>query len=94
MHIQMNIYVSNLSFAVQTEDLKKLFEAYGTVSSVNIIMDKATGRSRGFGFVDMPDKEEAQKAMSGLDGSMVDGRSIKTTEAREREERPSNNKRY
>ena len=83
----MNIYVSNLGFGVQSEDLKKLFATYGTVSSANIIMDKFTNRSRGFGFVDMPDKQAAETAIRELDGSMVDGRSIKANEAREREQR-------
>ena len=82
----MNIYVSNLGFGVQSEDLKKLFIPYGTVSSVNIIMDKATSRSRGFGFVDMPDKNAAEKAMAELEGSMLDGRPVKLKEAREREQ--------
>ena len=82
----MNIYVSNLGFGVQSEDLKKLFIPYGTVSSVNIIMDKATSRSRGFGFVDMPDKNAAEKAMTELEGSMLDGRPVKLKEAREREQ--------
>ncbi len=82
----MNIYVSNLGFGVQTEDLKKIFLPYGSVSAVNIIMDKATGRSRGFGFVEMPDKVAAEKAMLELEGSMLDGRPVKLKEAREREQ--------
>ena len=89
----MNIYVSNLSFAVQDEDLKSYFADYGEVSSAKIITDKETGRSRGFGFVEMPDNAAAQKAMTELNGAMVDGRSIKVNEAKPREERPSNNRR-
>ena len=81
----MNIYVSNLGFGVQTEDLKKIFLAYGAVSSVNIIIDKATSRSRGFGFVEMPDKTAAEKAMVELEGSMLDGRPVKLKEAKPRE---------
>jgi RNA recognition motif-containing protein len=88
----MNIYVSNLSFAVQDEYLKGFFAEYGEVSSAKVIMDKFTNRSRGFGFVEMPDKTAAQKAIKELDGATVDGRAIKVNEARAREER-GNNKR-
>ncbi|KIC90491.1 RNA-binding protein [Flavihumibacter sp. ZG627] len=83
----MNIYVSNLGFGVQSEDLKKIFTPYGEVSSVNIIMDKVTNRSRGFGFVDMPDQQSAENAMRELEGKMLDGRAIKMNEARPREQR-------
>jgi RNA recognition motif-containing protein len=83
----MNIYVSNLSFAVQDEDLREFFAEYGEVSSVKVITDKLTNRSRGFAFVEMPDDAAAQKAIQELDGGMVDGRSIKVTEARPKEER-------
>jgi RNA recognition motif-containing protein len=83
----MNIYVSNLSFAVENEDLKGFFEEYGEVSSARIITDKETGRSRGFGFVEMPDNAAAQKAVSELNGTMVEGRSISVTEARPKEEK-------
>lgn len=88
----MNIYVSNLSFSVQDEDLKAFFADYGEVSSAKVIMDKLTNRSRGFGFVEMADEAAAQKAIQELDGGMVDGRAIKVSEARPKEER-SNNKR-
>lgn len=92
----MNIYVSNLGFSVNDEDLKNLFASYGTVSSAKVIMDKMTSQSRGFGFVEMPDEEAAQKALKELNGSMADGRSIKVTEARPREENNnrSSNKRW
>jgi RNA recognition motif-containing protein len=83
----MNIYVSNLSFAVQDEDLREFFAEYGEVSSVKVITDKLTNRSRGFAFVEMPDDAAAQKAIQELDGGMVDGRAIKVTEARPKEER-------
>jgi len=89
----MNIYVSNLSFAVQDEDLRGFFAEYGEVSSAKVILDKFTNRSRGFGFVEMPDKTAAQKAIKELDGATVDGRTIKVNEARPREERSNNNKR-
>ncbi|MGC4039199.1 MAG: RNA-binding protein [Chitinophagaceae bacterium] len=85
----MNIYVSNLSFAVQDEDLREFFAEYGEVSSAKVITDKLTNRSRGFGFVEMPDDAAAEKAIKELDGGMVDGRAIKVTVARPKEERSS-----
>jgi RNA recognition motif-containing protein len=85
----MNIYVSNLGFNVQDSNLKALFAAYGTVSSAKVIMDKMTNQSRGFGFVEMPDDTAAQKAIQELNGSMQDGRAIKASEARPREDRNS-----
>lgn len=83
----MNIYVSNLSFAVQDEDLREFFVEYGEVSSAKVIMDRYTNRSRGFGFVEMADDAAAQKAIAELDGGMVDGRAIKVTVAKPKEER-------
>ena len=88
----MNIYVSNLGFSVQDEDLKEYFEEYGEVTSAKVITDKFTNRSRGFGFVEMPDESAAEKAIKELNGAVVEGRSISVTVARPREER-SNNKR-
>src|SRR5205809_4558356 len=88
----MNIYVSNLSFTVKDEDLRGFFAEYGEVTSAKVILDKFTNRSRGFGFVEMPDKTAAQKAIKELDGATVDGRAIKVNEAKPREER-GNNKR-
>ena len=88
----MNIYVSNLSFAVQDEDLKSYFAEYGEVTSAKVIMDKFTSRSKGFGFVEMTDDAAAQKAITELDGAMVDGRSIKVNVAKPKEERSSNNR--
>src|ERR1044072_7682565 len=88
----MNIYVSNLGFSVQDEDLKEYFEEYGEVTSAKVITDKFTNRSRGFGFVEMPDESAGQKAIKELNGAVVEGRSISVTVARPREER-SNNKR-
>lgn len=86
----MNIYVSNLSFNVQDEDLKSYFAEYGEVSSAKVITDKFTQRSKGFGFVEMPDEEAAKKAIEELDGATVDGRGIKVMVARPKEERSSN----
>ncbi|SFQ12162.1 RNA recognition motif domain-containing protein [Parafilimonas terrae] len=87
----MNIYVSNLSFNVQDEDLREYFEEYGEVSSAKIITDKFTNRSRGFGFVEMPDDAAAEKAIAELHGASVDGRTISVTVAKPREERPRSN---
>jgi RNA recognition motif-containing protein len=87
----MNIYVSNLSFNVQDEDLKEYFEEYGEVSSAKVITDKFTNRSRGFGFVEMPDDAAAQKAIKELDGAVVEQRTISVTVAKPREERSNNN---
>lgn len=85
----MNIYVSNLSFNVQDEDLREFFAPYGEIVSAKIINDKETGRSRGFGFVEMRDDEAARKAIAELNDATVDGRNIKVMEAKPREERPS-----
>jgi len=83
----MNIYVSNLSFAIQDEDLRGFFAEYGDVTSARVIMDKFTNRSRGFGFVEMSDNAAAQKAIKELDGATIDGRSIRVNEARPKEDR-------
>jgi RNA recognition motif-containing protein len=83
----MNIYVSNLSFTVQDEDLKGFFADYGEVTSAKVIMDKETNRSRGFGFVEMADEAAGQKAIKELDGAQVDGRPIRVNVAKPREER-------
>jgi len=88
----MNIYVSNLSFAVQDEDLREFFAEYGEVSSAKVIKDKYTNRSKGFGFVEMPDDVAAQKAISELDGGIVEGRAIKVMVAKPKEERPNNSR--
>ena len=86
----MNIYVSNLSFNVEDEDLREFFTEYGEVSSARVIMDKFTNKSRGFGFVEMSDDAAAQKAIAELDGGMVEGRAIRVTVAKPREERSNN----
>lgn len=85
----MNIYVSNLSFNIQDEDLRGFFTPYGEVSSAKIVTDKFTGKSRGFGFVEMSDDEAAKKAIAELDNGTVDGRNIKVMEARPKEDRPA-----
>ena len=77
----MNIYVGNLSWSMTEEDLRSLFEQYGTVSSVKIVKDRETGRSRGFGFVDMPDDGEGQAALTNLYDSEVQGRKIIVNES-------------
>lgn len=84
----MNIYVSNLGFNVQDEDLKSLFTSYGEVTSAKVIIDRTTNQSRGFGFVEMSDDEASQKAIAELNGASVQDRSIKVMEAKPREERP------
>lgn len=85
----MNIYVSNLSYNVQDEDLREFFAPYGEVSSAKVIIDKVTGQSKGFGFVEMPDNAAGQKAIAELNNGTVDGRTVKVMEARPREDRPN-----
>jgi RNA recognition motif-containing protein len=80
----MNIYVGNLSYDTREEGLRELFEGYGEVVSVNIVQDKMTGRSRGFGFVEMASKEDGQKAISELSNHELDGRNLSVNEARPR----------
>ncbi len=81
------LYVGNLSFDTTTQDLKQIFAAIGTVESTNIIEDRDTGRSRGFGFVEMSSEEEANNAVAQLDGKEVDGRQLKINEAKPHENR-------
>ena len=83
----MNIYAGNLSNEVTEEDLRQAFEAFGQVESVTIIKDKFTGESRGFGFVEMPAKAEAQAAIDGLKDTELKGRTLNVNEARPREDR-------
>lgn len=80
----MNIYVGNLPFSYNSDDLQRLFEAHGSVDSAQVIMDRDTGRSRGFGFVEMGSADEARAAISEIDGSDVDGRRLKVNEAKPR----------
>jgi RNA recognition motif-containing protein len=80
----MNIFVGSLPYSLQEADLQELFEAYGEVTTVKIIIDRESGRSKGFGFVEMSDDEAAQKAISGLNGSEVSGRSIAVSQAEDK----------
>jgi cold-inducible RNA-binding protein len=84
-----NIFVGNLSFNTSEDELRKIFEPYGTVDRVSILTDRETGRSRGFGFVEMANGEEGDKAIAGLNGSQVGGRTINVNEARPKAERAS-----
>jgi RNA recognition motif-containing protein len=81
------LYVGNLSFDTTTEDLEKMFGASGTVQSTNIIEDRDTGRSRGFAFIEMSNDEEAQNAITALNGKEIDGRALLVNEAKPRENR-------
>jgi len=83
----MNIYVGNLSNDATEADLRQAFEAFGQVSSATVIKDRFSGESRGFGFVEMPSKDEAQAALSGLNGQDLKGRSLKISEARPKQDR-------
>ncbi|MDP4709992.1 MAG: RNA-binding protein [Saprospiraceae bacterium] len=90
----MNIFVAKLSWGTQSDDLREAFEEYGEVSSANVVMDKMTGRSKGFGFVEMPNDDEALAAIRELNESELDGRTIVVKKAEPRKEnntrRPSN----
>jgi RNA recognition motif-containing protein len=80
----MNIYVGNLAYRTSEDDLRQQFERFGTVGRVDIISDRETGRSKGFGFVEMPNDDEANAAIQALDGTAVGDRTLKVNEARER----------
>jgi RNA recognition motif-containing protein len=82
-----NLFVGNMSFQTTESDLNELFKPFGQVTRVHIAMDRETGRARGFAFVEMPNDEEAAKAIAGLDGKEVGGRNIKVNEARPKTER-------
>jgi len=83
----MNIYVGNLSYDMSEEALREAFAAYGDVSSAKILSDRETGRSRGFGFVEMPNQSEGEAAIAQLNGKEVGGRALRVNEARPREPR-------
>jgi RNA recognition motif-containing protein len=85
----MNLFVGNLSHGVSEDDLRAEFQAFGEIKSIQIIKDKFSGESKGFGFVEMPKKEEAEAAMKALNGKTLDNKSIVVNEARPREERGS-----
>ena len=90
----MNIYVGNLSYNVTEDELKNVFAQYGEVSSAKIITDKYSGRSKGFGFVEMPVQGEAEEAITSLNDKEVKGRNIKVNKARPKEDRPQRDSRY
>lgn len=83
-----NIYVGNLSFRATEDDVRRAFEAHGAVASVSIVMDRETGRSRGFAFVEMPNANEAQAAIEAVNGQEIAGRGVSANEAKPRTDRP------
>ena len=89
----MKIYVGNLHYGVDEEDLREIFAEYGEVNSVKLITDKFTGKSKGFAFVEMGTSDSAQSAIEALNDAELEGRNMRVNEAREREERPRNNQR-
>lgn len=90
----MNIYVGNLPYSATEDDLRELFQRYGEVSTVNLIMDKFSGQSKGFGFVEMPNNGEADAAIKALNETDLKGRNIKVNQAKPRAERPQRRPRY
>ncbi len=84
----MNIYVGNLSYNTSDDDLREAFATYGNIAEVNLIKDKFSGQSKGFGFVEMPDNSEADAAIKGLNETNLDGRTIKVNQAKPRGDRP------
>ena len=83
----VNIFVGNLAFSATDHDLRQLFEPYGVVDTINVITDRDTGRSKGFGFVEMPDSAASKAAIQGLNGKELDGRALTVNEAKPREPR-------
>lgn len=83
-----NIYVGNLSYGISEDKLKQVFSEFGNVTSAKIVTDRETGRSKGFGFVEMSSDDDAASAIEALDGKEIDGRSAKVSSARPKEERP------
>ncbi len=83
----MNIYVGNLAYSMTEEELREAFAEFGEVDSVNIIMDRYSGQSKGFGFVEMPDQGSAEAAIKALDGNTLKGRSLRVNQAKPREDR-------
>jgi RNA recognition motif-containing protein len=90
----MNIFVGNLNFKVEEDDLRDIFEEYGTVSSAKIITDKFSGRSKGFGFVEMDDPESANKAIEELNGATLENRNMVVNEAKPRNNNNNNRRQY
>lgn len=90
----MNIYIGNLPYSTTEDELRDTFSEFGQVDSANIIIDKFSGRSKGFGFVEMPNDDDAEKAIDALNDTDLNGRTIKVNQARPREERPMRRERY
>ena len=90
----MNMYIGNLAYDVTEDDLKNAFSEFGEVASVKIIIDKFSGRSKGFGFVEMPSNSEADQAIKALNGKVLSGRSIKVNQAEAKRKRPQRRHRY
>lgn len=90
----MNLYIGNLAYSVTEENLRELFENYGNVLSAKLIIDRDTGRSKGFGFVEMADDAAGEAAIKALNDTDLQGRPIKVNQARPREERPARRPRY
>lgn len=94
MQSGMNIYVGNLPYSTTSDDLREVFAAFGEVSAARIVNDRETGRAKGFGFVEMPNDEEARKAVEALNGNDIGGRKAVVNEARPREPRQFREKRF
>jgi RNA recognition motif-containing protein len=90
----MNIYVGNLAYSVTQDELREAFAAFGDVESANLITDKFTGDSKGFGFVEMPNNSEADAAIKALNETPLKGRNIKVNQAKPRSDRPSRGRRF
>jgi RNA recognition motif-containing protein len=90
----MKIYVGNLPYSVRDAELENLFSPYGEVTSANVIIERETNRSKGFGFVEMPAKTDAEKAINELNNKEINGRALKVNEAKPREDRPARRPRY
>jgi len=92
--IMLNIYVGNLPYSVADEDLNAAFSEFGEVTSAHVISDRDTGRSKGFGFVEMSNADDGQRAIEALDGSDMQGRNVRVNEAKPREDRPRRRSNY
>jgi len=90
----MNIYVGNLAYSVTESDLKEAFSEFGEVTSVNLVTDKFSGQSKGFGFIEMPNTSEAEAAIKGMNDRAIKGRNIKVNQAKPRAERPQRRPKY
>jgi len=90
----MKIYVGNLSYKMTDEEMEKLFAAFGSVTESKVIMDRESGRSKGFGFIEMTNQEEGEEAIKQLDGKEIDGRNIKVNVAKPKENKPRRRERY